>query len=616
MENKKTQKGFMLVEVMLAMVIFAIFSIGVFYLSLDTVQRDLKVNLGTEALLYAQEGVEAVRNIRDKNFLLLTNGDKGLSLVAGSWEFIAAPEDIDGYYSRTITIEDIYRNDSGNIDTEGLNYDPDTKKITSEVSWMQKGVIPKSISLTSYLSNWTGDDWIETTCTDFNAGVFDSTVPDVATSPPEDNCNIILEAVEMGSEYFYFANFGHHGNDIIVEGNYAYLATEYSSKGLAVLNISDLGNITIASEVDIGNKGNRLTKSGNYVYMGTQNGALGLAVVDASDPNNAFLYFSWPLGGLGNQPTISGNNLYMTVNESGSGLQIFDVSAGQLPSPLLTDSYDFDNEAYVAKINGNYAYVGLDDDSLGLRVMDISDPYDITEIAFLNVGEEVNAITITGAIAFIGTEDSNDSLQMVNISDPENPTIVTSLDVGGEIEDLVISGDYLYAAVDEQNAGLAAINISNPFSPYLVYNLDIEGKGAGIDADESYVYVATDTQNKGLVIIGTTVANIIESGTFTSQAFDTGSVDTRYNFIEWDHEEVPSASVKFQLRTADSAENIETATWVGSDGTNDTYYENPRTVITLDPGRTGVRYFQYKVFIDSDGITGPTVESVRVNFTP
>ncbi len=616
MKNHYLKKGFSIIEVLLAITIFAIFSAGIFYLSLDTIQRNIKVNLNTEAILYAQEGLEAVRNIRDKNYLLLTNGDKGLFLNAGSWEFVIAPEDIDGFYSRTITIDDVYRDENGNIDEEGLYLDSDTKKITSEVSWLQKGIIPKSISLTSYLSNWTGYDWMETTCADFDAGAYEGTETEIAESPPEDNCDIILTAVEMGSEYFYFGNFGHHGNDIIVEGNYIYLATEYSSKGLIILDISDFENITTASEVDIGNKGNRLTKAGNYVYMGTEDNDLGLAVVNASDPNNAFFYFSWSLGEEGNQPTISGNYLYMAVDEDDSGLQVFDVSAGQLPTPLLTDSYNFDNEAHITKINGNYAYVGLDDDSLGLRIMDISDPYDINEIASLNVGEEVNAITITGTIAFIGTEDSNDSLQVINISDPENPTIVTSLDVGGEIEDLVISGDYLYAAVDEQNAGLAAINISNPFSPYLVYNLDIEGKGSGIDEQGAYIFVSTDTKNKGLIIIGTTVASVVESGSFMSQIFDTESSDTRYNFIEWDHEEVPSASVKFQLRTADSIENIATATWVGSDGTVDTYYENPRTIIELDPGKTGVRYFQYKAFIDSDGITSPAISSVRINYTP
>jgi prepilin-type N-terminal cleavage/methylation domain-containing protein len=616
MKNHRPKKGFSIIEVLLAITIFAIFSMGIFYLSLDTIQRDIKVSLNTEAILYAQEGLEAVRNIRDKNYLLLTNGDKGLFLNEGSWEFVIAPEDIDGFYSRTITIDDVYRDENGNIDEEGLYFDSDTKKITSEISWLQKGVIPKSISLTSYLSNWTGDDWMETTCTDFDAGTHEGTETEITESPPEDNCDIVLEATEMGSDYFYFGNFGHHGNDIIVEGNYIYLATEYSSKGLVILDISDFENITTVSEVDIVNKGDSITKAGDYVYVGTQSSFFGLAVANVSNPNSAYLYFLWPILGIGNQPTVSGDYLYMAVNNRYLGMQVFNINEEWLPFPLLTDVYNFNDKAQFVKINGNYAYVGLDDDSLGLRVMDISDPYDVTEIASLDVGEEVNAITITGTIAFVGTEDSNDSLQVVNISDPENPTIVTSLDVGGEIEDLVISGDYLYAAVDEQNAGLAAINISNPFSPYLVYNLDIEGKGSGIDEQGAYIFVSTDTKNKGLVIIGTTVAIVVESGAFTSQIFDTGSSETRYNFIEWDHEEVPSASVKFQLRTADSIENIATATWVGSDGTNGTYYENPRTIITTDPGKTGVRYFQYKAFIDSDGITSPAISSVRINYTP
>jgi len=197
-----------MIEVLLAITIFAMFSAGIFYLSLDTIQRDIKVNLNTEAILYAQEGLETVRNIRDKNYLLLTNGDKGLFFNAGNWEFVVAPEDIDGFYSRTITIEDVYRDENGDIDEEGLFLDADTKKITSEVSWLQKGVIPKSISLTSYLSNWTGNDWVETTCTDFDAGTYEGTETEITESPPEDNCDIVLEAAEMGSEYFYFANFG------------------------------------------------------------------------------------------------------------------------------------------------------------------------------------------------------------------------------------------------------------------------------------------------------------------------------------------------------------------------------------------------------------------------
>ncbi len=616
MKNKNLKKGFSIVEVLLAMAIFTIFATGIFYLSLDTIQRDTKINLNTEALLYAKEGIEAVRNIRDKDYLLLTNGDYGLYLNAGNWEFIAAPEDINGFYERTITIEDVYRNELGEIDTEGTYLDPETKKITSEVVWYQKGIIPKSVSLVTYLSNWTGDDWIQTTCDEFNGGAFENTEVTLTTSPPDNNCGVVLTTSEVGSTFFSSVNVGKHGTDVDVEGNYAYLAVNNVSKGLAIINVSNPSSPVITKEINIGQKGRYVEKEGNYVHMGVQSWLLGWAMVNVSNPSTAYWYFSWPMGGYGNKPTVSGDTLFMGINTDYWAFQVYDISGGLLPFPLLMDMYNFNSAVHVIELNGNYAYVGTDEDDEGLIVMNVSNPYNVTEVSSLDVGEEVNAITFLGSLAFIATEESTNSLHVVDISNPANPEILTSLNVGGEIQDLVISGNYLYAAVDTVGSGLAAVNISNPFSPYLVYNMDVQGKGTGIDADTNYVYVSTDTSNKGLVIVGTTIAEIIDNGTYTSQVFDTLSADTRYNFIEWDYQEVTGSSVSFQIRTADTEGNLASATWVGPDGTNATYYENPRTTIMLDPSRTGQRYCQFKAFINSDGASTPIIESVKINYTP
>jgi hypothetical protein len=238
------------------------------------------------------------------------------------------------------------------------------------------------------------------------------------------------------------------------------------------------------------------------------------------------------------------------------------------------------------------------------------------QMAAIDVGEEVNAIELLGNLAYVGTDEDDDSLQWVDISNPSAPNVLGSLDVGGEIADLVISGDYLYAAVDDQNQGLVVINISNPLAPYVSYQRDIEGKGTGIDVEGDYVYISTDTSNKGLVVVGTVVSGIQTTGTYTSVAFDTGSDTARYNFIEWEHTEVAGGSVELRIRTADSEAGLTTATWVGSDGTVNTSYENSRTEIVLDPNRSGQRYFQFQVVVESDGATTPTIESVRLNYTP
>ncbi len=614
MKNIKNKNGFTIIEILIAISIFAIFSTGVFYLSLDTIERDSKTTLSSQALLYAQEGIEAVRNIRDTAYLSLTNGDHGLDLASGSWTFVPAPETVDTSYARTITIEDVYRDINGDIASEGTIFDPETKKITAEVTWNHRGIIPKSTSLISYMSNWRGDDWIQTTCDEFDEGTYSGIITETQTSPPVNNCGIVLELIESESEFFASSDLGKHGNDVVVDGNYAYVASNGTNNGMFIVDVSDPSNPSITSNLNVTSKGRYINKDGNYVYIGIQNSSKGLTIGNVSNPSSPSVTTTQNVGAYGNEAEVSGNYLYMGVDDNDDSFLVYDISSKG--SPAEVDSIDFSDGVQVIELNGNYAYVGLDDDHDGLRVVDISTPTNVSEVASLDVGEEVNAIIISGSLAYIGTEDSSNSLRVIDISTPTNPSELTSIDVGGEIQDLTISEGYLYAAIDTQNAGLAAINISNPYNPTLSYNLDIAGKGEGIDSDDNYIYIATDTANRGLVIIGTTTSGVTTSGTYQSPAFDTRSSDTLYNFIEWDHVEVPGSTVRFQIRTASSEAGLTSATWVGSEGTNDTYYENPRTQIVTSPSASGIRYIQYKGYLDSDGISTPTVISVRINYTP
>lgn len=601
-------------EVLIATSLFAVMSVGAVYLALDVVQNDAKIQLDNEALLYAQEGLEAVRNMRDNDFLSLTSGDHGLVLVDGKWEFIAAPEEIDGFFYRTVTVDDVYRDPTTGEIAETGNLDPDIKKITSEIVWSWKAVQERSVVLTTYLSNWPSDDMVDTTCTEFNAGYYFDTVAVSTAGPPADNCAVQIGSITSPSTFFTSANVGSHGTDVVVDGDYAYVAVSKTQKGFSVVNISDPTNPYVVSELNIGGKGRYVAKQGNYVYVGVDNVLGGIAIIDVSNPSNPqkdnsiFNIFA------GNQPAPSGNYLYVGIERF-----LYSFIAVNISDPLNAYIIDWLNlwtNVRAVHLNGNYAYLGVDDDWNGLRVVDVSTPNNINQIASLDVGEEVNAIEISGSVAYVGTEQANNSLQVVNISDPNNPVVVNSLNVGGEIEDLVIDGDYLYAGLNVQNSGLAAIDISNPLYPSLLYNLDIGAKVEGIDTDGDYLYLANDTNNMGLVVIGVTEEGMATSANFVTAVFDTGNTETQYNFIDWDYVEAQGTSVKFQFRTADSAANVWTATWVGPDGTGSTFYDTPRTPITLDSGRTGNRYMQVEAFLESDGVATPTLESIRINYTP
>ncbi len=612
-QSTTNKKAFVILEIIIATTLFALLSVGAVYLALDTMQNDSKTQFDSEALLYAQEGLEAVRNMRDRDFASLTNGDHGLELVSGEWQFIAAPEDVDGFYSRTIIIEDVYRDEFGDIAETG-DLDPEIKRVISEVTWLWKGFIDRPVTLTTYLSNWPSDDWVQTTCTEFDAGAYTDTETVSADSPPADNCTMQIATILEPSSFFSSANVGSHGEDVVVDGNYAYVAVSKTQKGFAVVDISDPLNPSVVAELNVGGKGRYVAKQGNYVYVGVNDFWDGLAVIDVSDPVNPsvtpgiFSIFA------GNQPAPNGDYMFMGIERF--FYSFISVSISDPENSYIVDWLNLWTNVRAVRVSGNYAYLGADNDWEGFRIVDISDPTDIDEIATLDVGEEVNAVEISGSVVYLGTEQSNDSLQVLNVSDPYNPVITTSIDVDGEIEDLVINGDKLYAAIDNVNAGLAVIDISNPLYPTLSYKLDVQGKAEGIATDGDYIYLAIDVNNSGLVIIGVGEEGITTSGTYTSDILDGGSEDVDYNFLDWDHIEVPGGAIKFQLRSANSTGNIASATWVGPDGTTGTYYETARTPIVLDPARTGQRYIQIQAFLESDGITTPVLESIRINYNP
>lgn len=611
----KNKKGFSIVEVLLAMAVFAVITVGILYMSIDTIQRDTKISVNQEALLYAQEGLEVVRNIGDRNFLSLASGDHGLELDSGEWNFIVAPEVVDEYYDRTVHVEDVYRDESGNIDEEaGTFFDPDIKKITTQIEWLEGGILPKSVELSTYVTNWKGDDFIRTTCTEWEAGTHNSSQSFPIDGPPVDNCEIRLAEMEIASEFFSSANVGKHGNDVVVDGNYAYLAVNSTWSGVSVINISNPASPSESDDAFVGGKGRYVFKQDDWLYMGIQSWIFGLAIVDVSNPNSINWETGWFIGSYGNKPTADDNdNLFIGSDWDWFSMLIYDVTNKSFP--LLTEIEDFTDDIHVIELYGDYAFVGIDDDSNGFHVADISNISEVDKITSLDVGEEVNAIVRQGTVLYVGTEDASDSLHIIDISDPEDPTEITSFDIGGEIEDIVIDENYLYAALNVTNSGLAAVNISNPASPSLVYNLDIQGKGTGIDTDGSYLYISTNTSNKGLVIIGTTEVSSVTNGNYISEAFDTGSADTRYNYIEWENTDAPGGGISFQLRTSDTAEGLELETWVGPDGTNGTNYETSRTPIVTAPG-SGTRYVQFKAIIDSDGVTSPAIQSVKINYTP
>lgn len=136
MLKRTRESGQSLIEILFAITLFVIGVVTIGYLVIES-QRSLQNNIEfTQASLLAEEGIEAVYSIRDRDFSLLAEGTYGISAVNGSWELLTASSDTTSKFIRSVTIEDI---------------DGDIKKIVSTVTWDEQ---EQSVAFSSYVTNW------------------------------------------------------------------------------------------------------------------------------------------------------------------------------------------------------------------------------------------------------------------------------------------------------------------------------------------------------------------------------------------------------------------------------------------------------------------------------
>lgn len=132
------QRGFSVVEVLLASTIFAFLVTALTGALIYGRQSTANAGDRTRAVLLADEGCEAVRNIRDADYANLVNGTHGLSTGSGVWAFSGTSDTTD-IYTRQINITEV---------------DSNRKDITCTVSWNTGGVA-RSVDVTTRLTNWS-----------------------------------------------------------------------------------------------------------------------------------------------------------------------------------------------------------------------------------------------------------------------------------------------------------------------------------------------------------------------------------------------------------------------------------------------------------------------------
>ncbi len=130
--------GFTLVEVILASSLFALLILGLSGAFLYGQENTALSGKSARAVFLAEEGLEAVRNIRDDDFTNLSDGNHGIAITGNEWAF-SGTSDATDIFTRQVLVATV---------------DSDRKQVTSTVTWQQNAQRTGSVALVSYLSNW------------------------------------------------------------------------------------------------------------------------------------------------------------------------------------------------------------------------------------------------------------------------------------------------------------------------------------------------------------------------------------------------------------------------------------------------------------------------------
>lgn len=158
---RRLSNGASLVEVLVAAAIVVLVVLSLVSAFLLHLREGLFVAERVQATLLAEEGIEAIKLLRDSGWSdniapLSLGGAYHLVSVSGVWEATTTPYVILGRFSRTATMYPVLRDGNGDITDSGGVLDVGTRKVTVTVSWPSGGGT-STRAISTYLTNLFSD---------------------------------------------------------------------------------------------------------------------------------------------------------------------------------------------------------------------------------------------------------------------------------------------------------------------------------------------------------------------------------------------------------------------------------------------------------------------------
>lgn len=406
-----------------------------------------------------------------------------------------------------------------------------------------------------------------------------------------------------------------------VDSHYAYVGLTVNASGAEffIYDIATPSSPTLLGSFETGSSIFDIAVSGNYAYLATTDDARELDIINITNKASPSRAGAYNMAGTANSTSVELTGIYAALGRQASTANEFWIINVTNPaSPTLTGSMNYASNINDIAIHGGLVYGATANDTAELIVINATTPSAPAVIATDNntTTEDGFSVAWTGALLVLGRAvGAGTEFVTYNIATPTAPVRIGGGEVANRVNDIVFDGSgYAYIGTGPTGTTMERWNVTTPASPVVYSSFTLDGNGNRLAFDGTNVYIATGGDSRELDVIGpaTAPADYPLASTFTSQAFDSGSASTNWSEIAWSSS--GTGTIVFRVRSASTEAGLDTAQWVGSDGTRSTTYSSSGTSITTSAGATGTRWFQWKAYMTGSGSATPILQDVTISY--
>lgn len=458
--KSKDQAGFSPIEVLLAVTVFGMLVTALIGAIIYGRTSTATAGDNVRATQLAEEGLEAVRNIRDADLNNISDGIYGLVQSGGTWTLSGTP-DITDNYTRQLTISSV---------------DSKRKNVVANVAWSQ-ATGANSVNIQTLLTGWGS----------------------VSTS--------WLNATQAGS---YNAQGTGNGVKIATAGNYAYVVRS-SSPNFIIVDVSNPASPALVTAIDVANTPTNITVSGTHAYITTSSNNAELLILDISNPASPAINATYNASGNadGLSVAIGGNYAYLTRAANGGTDEFVVLDVATPTAPVRIGGYGNNISLNDVNVDGDYAYVGTNNNSRELLILNINNPASpaLAKTYDMPGNGAILAVSKYGNNLFVARTTT---LTSINVSNVTSPLVLGAVTTTGTatVNDVSLdsTGTYAFLGTNSANAEFQIADISNASSMSIVRTVDVS---PGTNNMNGVVYSSSLD-----IVVGATASDTQEVVTF------------------------------------------------------------------------------------------------------